>query len=181
MHPALRATAIVLGGALFVAVLASVLRAADGDLPEMIRSAGVWGPLLIVVLQASRPVTWLPGPVLTPLAGYLFGFWNGLLFSWLGGVLAVALGYALPRLVGVHRFRELAERRVPALLAGARKHPVKTVLIARVVPGVPANLVSYAAGVAGYRFPVYFGASIVGILPRLIIQTLIGAGLYALG
>ena len=55
------------------------------------------------------------------------------------------------------------------------------VLVARLVPGIPANLVSYAAGGAGLPLLPYFAASAIGVLPRLVLQTLIGTGLYALG
>ena len=179
-----RSVRILIIGALAVLVvvlLVFVVPEKATDLREMIDGAGAWGPLLVVLLQASRPVSWVPGTVLTPAAGYLFGFWQGLLLSWTGMMLAVGLGYVIPRLIGVDRCREIVERRAPGFLRRAEQHSGKTVFLARLVPGIPANLVSYAAGTVRYPVPRYLGGSAVGVLPRLILQTLIGTGLYALG
>jgi uncharacterized membrane protein YdjX (TVP38/TMEM64 family) len=165
-----------------VGALLSLLPRDALGLGEIVSAAGIWAPLLFLALQASRGLTWLPGNVLTPMGGYLFGAWEGALLSWLGIETASLLGYAVGRwLPGRGRLRERLARRLPGLLVRLEEGGWKGVLLARLVPGVPINAVSYAAGTLGVRPLPYLLASAAGVLPRLVVQTLIGAGAAALG
>jgi uncharacterized membrane protein YdjX (TVP38/TMEM64 family) len=169
-----------IAGLAAVAVLLLLLPRDLLRLEEIVSAAGIWAPLLFVALQASRGATWLPGNVLTPMGGYLFGIWAGTLLSWVGIGLATLLGYAMGRwLPGRDRLRARLARRLPRLLPRLEAEGWKGVLLARLVPGVPLNAVSYAAGAAGVRPLPYLLASAAGILPRLLVQTLIGAGAAA--
>jgi uncharacterized membrane protein YdjX (TVP38/TMEM64 family) len=140
----------------------------------MVQAAGFWGPALFLLLQASRSFTWLPGNVLTPIGGFLFGFWEGFALSWVGVILACASGYEAARWLGRGRLRRGLERHLPRLVGALEGHGGKGVLLGRLLPGIPLAPVSYAAGFAGMPRLVYLAGSAAGMFPRVILQTLVG-------
>ena len=145
---------------------------------EAVERAGFWAPLLYLCLQASRGVTWLPGSIVSPLGGILFGFWRGVLLAWIGVVAACLIAFALARWLRspdrsgpvARRFRRLEET------FGGRVW--LAVLVARLIPGIPFNATSYAAGATSIAWPPYLAASAAGVLPRMAVQVALGAGVY---
>ena len=68
---------------------------------ERIATAGVWGPLLIILLKASTLVVApLGGSPLYPLAGIAFGFWNGFLYTLIGDIFGAAIAFFISRWFG---------------------------------------------------------------------------------
>jgi uncharacterized membrane protein YdjX (TVP38/TMEM64 family) len=70
-------------------------------LHERIASAGLWGPLIIIVLKASTLVIApLGGAPLYPIAGVAFGFWKGFLYTFIGDILGAAIAFFISRWFG---------------------------------------------------------------------------------
>ena len=85
---------------------ATMLRA-GGDLRAWLMDFGPLAPLVYVLFYAAQILLApLPGNFLAVLAGYLFGFWNGLLLSLLGVTLGASLCVLIARRFG----RPLLER-----------------------------------------------------------------------
>ena len=55
------------------------------------------------------------------------------------------------------------------------------VLYARILPGVPYNLVNYGAGLTDIRLRVFAGATALGAAPRAFAYTALGGSLDDLG
>jgi uncharacterized membrane protein YdjX (TVP38/TMEM64 family) len=151
-----------------------------GDIPGIkayILSYGVWAPIIssaLMLLQA----------VISPLPAFLLTFANGLAFgAFWGGVLSVvsttvAAGacFLLARVIG----------RAPmeALLGGARladtdrwfaRWGAHAVLIARLIPFMSVDLISYAAGLTRMRLRPFMIATLIGILPSTFLYSYLGA------
>lgn len=178
---------IVLRWSLLLLLVAAVLALAYckpgwiDEARDWIHRAGPWAPALYIALQASRGVTWVPGGVLTPLGGVVFGFALGFLYTWIGLMLAAAVGFALVRWL---RWEWPDEGRVSATYDKLRRRAGRewgAVLLARLVPGVPFNVVSYLAGMTKLTWPAYLLATGVGLIPRMSLQVAIGAGLVSVG
>ncbi len=169
----LLALALILGGLYFF------FRIFDIDtVQSRIEEAGIWAPLILVVVKASTIVIApLSGGPLYPIGGALFGFWKGLGLLVLGDMLGGSIAFFLSRIFG----RSLAER-----LLGGQKNLVtealsmmssaRGFLLARLgfvtFPEVPA----YAAGLSRIPYVVFLSIyTAVGLVP-----TAITAGLGAL-
>lgn len=86
---------------------AASLLQAGGDLRAWLLGLGPLAPLVYVLFYAAQIlIAPLPGNLLAVLAGYLFGFWNGLLLSLIG----VSLGAGLCVLIARRFGRPLLER-----------------------------------------------------------------------
>jgi uncharacterized membrane protein YdjX (TVP38/TMEM64 family) len=139
------------------------------------------GPAGVLVLEAvvlAHVVTPYPTEVVDAVAGYVFGFWKGLLLVHAGWVVTGIITYfigahlgrpALLRLAGGHRV-ERAERLlerggIPALLAG------------RLIPLVPFSFFSAFAGAVRVPLWRYTWTTTLGYLPLTAFATLVGSRL----
>ena len=141
-----------------------------------IEGLGLIAPLLFMVLQASRPLTFLPGALITTSGGLLFGWGSGTLYSLLGTTAGACLAFwlstramdgTLPRKTGA-----LFEK-APLLKKCSSKFGV--LLVSRLLPFVPYNLVNYAAPTLRAGFPTFLLATFIGLLPKMIFYSSVGS------
>lgn len=134
------------------------------------------------VLQVVLSV--IPGQALQFVGGYLFGFLLGLLLSFIGIAIGSTLAYYIARFLGrdaVHLF--FGERKVTEMLdlMNSPKGLIVTFIIF-LIPGIPKDLCSYAAGLSNLKLRPYLIVSMIaripGMLGCLIIGQQVGVGGY---
>jgi uncharacterized membrane protein YdjX (TVP38/TMEM64 family) len=136
---------------------------------------GVWGPVAFVAGYAIATVAFVPGSLLTLAAGAIFGLGKGTALV----LVAATLGASAAFLVSRYAARGLVERR----LAGNERFAAidraigtegrKIVLLLRLSPVFPFNLLNYALGLTRVRFADYLVASI-GMLPGTLLYVYYG-------
>lgn len=158
-----------------VAALAVVTTAAvllrDGipDVRQTVKSAGLWAPVLFVLLQGMVTVTPVPRTVFTVAAGVLFGSVVGLLLTVAGTALAAVVAFWLVRLVGGRLAERHAHHRGVAWVRARLDHSgLLAVVSLRLIPAVPFSAMNYAAGLSGVRFAPYLLGTVLGVLPGTI-------------
>ncbi len=143
------------------------------DLRTLVARSGALGPAVYLVASAVLPLAWVPRLGLATIAGALFGGTVGAVLASVGGLLGVAVGYVVARLLGAawvadrpgaQRARDLVER-----------HGVPLVILGRVCPAIPCEAVSLACGVLDLSFGRYLGASAVAIVPTAALYAVMGA------
>ncbi len=145
-------------------------------LRDYILSFGLWAPIvsaLLMVLQALMLP--LPAFVITFANGLAFGaFWGGML-SLLSATLAAALSFWISRLLGRGPVEALVGGRS---LGSADRWFLRwgtyAVLIARLVPVVSFDVISYAAGLTRMRFWGFVLATAVGMAPATFVYAYLG-------
>ncbi len=156
---------------------AAILSRGDvAGLRDYILSFGAWAPIvsaLLMVLQALAAP--LPAFVLTFANGLAFGtLWGGVL-SLVSAALAAALSFWIARLLGRGPIEALVGR---AHLGAADRWFVRwgayAVLIARLVPVVSFDVISYAAGLTRMRFWRFMLATAVGMTPATFVYAYLG-------
>jgi len=141
-----------------------------------VESMGAWAPLASIGLMMFQAVIApLPAFVITFANAALFGWVWGAVLSWTGAMLGAALCYGLAWWFG----RGLVERMAPASAlrrfdALAARWGQWTVLVARLLPVVPFDPVSYAAGLARLGFVRFLIATGIGQIPATIAYSLAG-------
>ena len=87
-----------------ITILAIILLAGFvdiGSLKTWILKAGVWGPVVFILLKMSTIVfAPLSGSPLYPLVGLLFGFWPGILYVVIGDFLGYTISFWISRIFG---------------------------------------------------------------------------------
>jgi uncharacterized membrane protein YdjX (TVP38/TMEM64 family) len=140
-----------------------------------VQAQGALGPAVFVAGYAAAVVAFVPGSILTLAAGAIFGLGWGTLYV----LVAATLGSALAFLVARYVARGAVEQRLagnPKLAAidraiGAEGR--KIVLLLRLSPAFPFNVLNYALGLTRVRFADYLIAS-VGMLPGTLLYVYSG-------
>lgn len=139
---------------------------------EWLRSVGGawWAPLLFILLYTAFNLALIPGTILTLTAGAMWGWVVGGLWV----VAASGIGSVAPYLVAragsgpISRWMEARAGRLRRLL---EDEGFTTLLLLRLVPIVPYNVLNYAAGLAGIRPRDYVLATVIGTVPGIFIFT----------
>lgn len=133
--------------------------------------------LLIIAIQVVQVVICvLPGQPVQFAASYMFGVSVGFLLSITGAVIGTVISFYLAKLLGseaMHLF--FGEEKVKEYQR--RLNSGRGLLLAfliYLIPGVPKDLVSYAAGISEMRFRPFLLASAVGRSPGMLGSLLIG-------
>ena len=171
-----------LGGACFVAlIVGSVLlvppewwQGFESRIEEMNLLAalavfcGIYATALLILFP-----TWI-FPV---AAGALFGFGWGIV----AGIAALMIACAGAFLLSRHVVRSWVQRGArnsktfKALDHAVAKDPWKIVVLLRLAPVIPEGLKSYFLGLTRVKLETYLTASLVGLLPDLVIKVYLGA------
>lgn len=146
-------------------------------LRERIEELGVWGPVAMAAAYIPACLLFVPGSVLTLSAGFLFGVVTGAIAVSIGSTLGAAAAFLAGRFLA----RELIEARVaanPRFQAIDRAVGEKgflIVLLTRLSPVFPFNLLNYAYGLTRVGFRDYFLASWLGMLPGTLMYVYLGS------
>jgi uncharacterized membrane protein YdjX (TVP38/TMEM64 family) len=140
-----------------------------------VQAQGALGPAIFIAGYAAAVVAFVPGSLLTLAAGAIFGLGWGTLYV----LVAATLGASLAFLVARYAARGLVERKLansPKLVAidraiGAEGR--KIVLLLRLSPAFPFNVLNYALGLTRVRFADYLVASL-GMLPGTLLYVYSG-------
>ncbi|WP_233288879.1 TVP38/TMEM64 family protein [Kitasatospora sp. MBT63] len=165
-----------------LALLVAILAALAGSLllwdPAAVL-AGATGPWRLPVAIAAYAVgtlAFVPKPALNAAAGLLLGVGEGLTMAiaatTLGGVLAFWLGRALGR----DALRPFLRTKVLASLdRRLTEQGFRSVLLLRIVPGVPFQAANFGCAVSGVRFWPYTWATALGVAPGTAAYVVAGA------
>lgn len=163
---------------LVVAVVAFLLYRTGTDLLDVraaVRAAGLWAPLLFVLLQGMVTVTPVPRTVFTVAAGVLFGGVGGVLLAVAGTSLAAAVAFWLVRLVGGRFIRRHTDHRVMTWVrARLDRSGLLAMVSLRLIPAVPFSAMNYASALSGVRFAPYLVGTVLGVLPGTIGVVILG-------
>jgi uncharacterized membrane protein YdjX (TVP38/TMEM64 family) len=137
-----------------------------------------WAPLAFIALYTVFNLVLAPATALTLSAGVIWGWL-------LGGVWVLAastVGSAVPYLIGrsgSRRVERILRRRAERLHRMLESEGFLTLLLMRLIPIVPYNVLNYAAGVARIAPRDYFVATFVGTIPGIFIFTYLASALFA--
>jgi len=170
---------VVIGAIAVVVVLAvAVVALRDLRLPDVratVEGAGVWAPVLFVLLQGAITITPIPRTVFTVAAGVLFGSFTGVLLAVVGTTLAASIAYWLVRLAGGRFVERHAHRRGVSWVRERLDHSGLLAMVSlRLIPAVPFSVMNYASTLSGARFVPYVLATVIGVLPDTVSIVVLG-------
>jgi uncharacterized membrane protein YdjX (TVP38/TMEM64 family) len=136
-----------------------------------IAAAGLKAPLLFVGVQALQVVVFfIPGEIPQIAGGFLFGVWQGGLLSLAGITLGACFNFLMARLLGVPFVRALFQgkdvERVRRLAESGRAR--LTFFLLFLIPGIPKDILCYAAGLSSLSLGTFLLFSSLGRLPGII-------------
>ncbi|MBM4762971.1 TVP38/TMEM64 family protein [Bacillus sp. B15-48] len=134
--------------------------------------AAIVSALLMVFQSVIAP---LPAFVITFANGLLFGWFYGAILSWSSAMLGAVICFYIAKFLGRPVVEKIVTKKAldwwDQFFGKYGKH---SVFLARILPIVSFDLVSYAAGVTSIRFWQFFWATGLGQLPATILYSYLG-------
>ncbi|HEY9819980.1 MAG TPA: TVP38/TMEM64 family protein [Candidatus Sericytochromatia bacterium] len=143
---------------------------------EWIKDLGSIGAIAFIGLYIVSTVAFLPGSIVTLGGGVVFGVVLGSIYVFIGATLGaiaaflvgryLARGWVYKKIAGNDKFR--------AIDAAVAKEGFKIVVLTRLSPVFPFNLLNYAFGVTGVTLKDYI-LGFVGMIPGTIMYVYLGS------
>lgn len=160
-------------------VSAVVAMFATGDFSAVRDFMASYGPLaacvsfLLMVFQSVAAP--LPAFLITFANANLFGWWQGAILSWTSAMAGAAVCFWIARLLGRDAVERLTTKAGLAQIDRFfDRHGRLSVLIARLLPFISFDFVSYAAGLTSMSFGGFLVATGIGQLPATIVYSYVG-------
>jgi len=138
---------------------------------------GYWGPLVFIGLQIFQVLASpVPGELVGPIGGYVFGAFWASLYSTIGLALGSWINFFVARALG----RGFVERVIPAKALDKMDFAMEgkgmmVVFIGFLLPGFPKDYFSYFLGITAIGPRAFMGVSALARIPGTIALSLQGA------
>ncbi|WP_406129188.1 TVP38/TMEM64 family protein [Streptomyces sp. NBC_00989] len=145
----------------------------DGWPPQL---GGAMAALVFAAAYGLCSVAFVPRPLLNLAAGALFGSQLGTGAALAGTVLGAGISFGLGRVLGQDALRPLLRGRwLKAADGQLSRHGFRSMLAARLFPGLPFWGVNYCAAVSRMRWTPFLLATALGSIPNTAAYVVAGA------
>ncbi len=146
------------------------------DMKAFIAKYGPWAmavsALLMIFQSVAAP---LPAFFITLTNANLFGWWQGCILSWASSMAGAALCFWIARILGRDVVERICSRRgLESIEEFFDKYGKRCILVARLLPFISFDIVSYAAGLTAMGFWGFFIATGLGQLPACVVYSYVG-------
>ncbi len=144
---------------------------------QAIQGLGFWGYLVVIGTYVLAAVFFLPGSLVTLAAGFLFGLAAGSVVVSIGATLGAAAAFLTGRYLARDRIQQkiASNPKFHAIDRAVGREGFKIVLLTRLTPVFPYNVLNYAFGLTGVSFRSYILASWIGMIPGTVLYVYLGS------
>jgi len=141
-----------------------------------IEGLGVVGGIAFIAIYIVATIAFLPGSILTLGAGVVFGVVLGSVYVFIGATLGAIAAFLVGRYVARGWISQKIEgnQKFAAIDKAVAREGLKIVLLTRLSPIFPFNLLNYAFGITGVSLKDYALGSI-GMIPGTVMYVYIGS------
>jgi uncharacterized membrane protein YdjX (TVP38/TMEM64 family) len=143
---------------------------------DYILSFGIWAPIISFLLMVFQSlIAPLPAFIITFANAGLFGWWQGAILSWSSAMAGAALCFWIAKYFGRNAVAKVTSKgSLEKVDIFFDKYGNYAILIARLLPFVSFDIISYAAGLTSMSFWSFFWATGLGQLPATIVYSYVG-------
>ena len=141
---------------------------------EKYETVSIFVYIILQIVQVVISV--IPGQVFQMAAGYLYGFWPALIYAMTGAIAGTAISFMLAKLLGRDFLHIIfGEEKISYYIERLNSKRVYVIVfLIYLIPGIPKDMVSYAAGVSEIKFRPFIILSAVGRIPGMVGSLLMG-------
>ncbi len=141
---------------------------------ESFRAGGL--PILFVAMILQALAIPIPSEFVLICGGAAFGLLSGWLVGALGSVVAAFIGFYISRKGGrAVAIRFVGERGIEFADNWFNRWGVWAVLLGRIAPFIPFDVISYSAGLTKMKFRSFMIPTVIGTLPRALFYAFLGS------
>ncbi|MEE8540647.1 MAG: TVP38/TMEM64 family protein [Desulfobacterales bacterium] len=139
-------------------------------LGKFLEAAGIWAPLVYVLVYTVGVCLFIPGTLLTGLGAAIFGAYWGFAYVWVGAMMGAAAAFVIGRSLGREFAASLIGDKLKKYDDAIERNGFATVLYLRLVyfPFTPMN---FGMGLTRVRFSDYLLGTGLGIIVGTFIFT----------
>lgn len=157
--------------------LVGLFQSLDIDkIKEYILSFGMLAPLISFLLMVFQAILApLPAFLITFANAALFGWVYGAALSWASAMVGALLCFYIAQFLGRDVVEKLTSKMaLESVDAFFERHGVYAILIARLLPFISFDVVSYAAGLTSMKLRSFLVATGIGQLPATLVYSYVG-------
>lgn len=141
-----------------------------------ILSFGILAPLISFLLMVFQSlVAPLPAFLITFANAALFGWIYGAILSWFSAMIGAILCFYIAQYLGRDIVEKLTSKKaLEKVDLFFEKHGLNAILIARLLPFISFDIISYAAGLTKMGIKHFIVATAIGQLPATLIYSYVG-------
>jgi len=142
-----------------------------------VEGLGKLGPFVMIGGFVAVCIFSVPGAPLTLGCGFLFGTLEGTAIAAAGSTLGATAAFLIARFGGRRFIRAKVARKIRfrRLDRAARHHGFTIVLLTRISPFFPFNLLNYIYGLTSVSFRAYILATLIGVIPVSFLYVYVGS------
>ncbi|MDI6825680.1 MAG: VTT domain-containing protein [Candidatus Aenigmarchaeota archaeon] len=146
----------------------------EGFLNSFIRSYGSLGLLVVMIIQTI--IAPISSEVLLMFSGALgMRVLDIVIFGSLGMIIGSVIAFYIARVGGKPIITKLVRKKwIDALDGWIERNGMWAILLTRLIPVMPFDLISYTSGITGLKFKNYFLATVIGAFPRTFLLAIVG-------
>jgi uncharacterized membrane protein YdjX (TVP38/TMEM64 family) len=145
---------------------------------DYIQSFGALSALVYVIAYVLNTISVLP-PIapLSLTAGLAFGSLWGAILLMAAALIGTSATFMISKFFGRGLVEKILKGKFKNLDEKLQRNGFLTVLFFRLVPLVPYELLNYACGLSKIKFKDYFFATLLGLIPGVVVAAFFGGSL----
>lgn len=144
------------------------------EIKDYINSVGALAPVLYIIMFTFVPLTLFPDSILAIAGGMCFGLLWGSVYTIIGAMLGATLSFFIFRLIGRSIIKKMIKKDLGRLSNYIEEKGFFIVLMLRLIPLFPFDVISYSAGLSNIKYKDFLAATILGIIPGVFVFTNMG-------
>jgi uncharacterized membrane protein YdjX (TVP38/TMEM64 family) len=142
-----------------------------------IDSAGVWGPLVFILMDILIVIFLIPGVLITMGAGFVFGVIQGSIYIVLGTTIGAAISFTTSRYFFSERISRYftSHKKAQFLNQFLAADGWKIIFFLRLIPFFPFKLSNYLFGLTEFKMRDFVMGTFLGIWPITVFNVYIGS------
>ncbi|MBB6215516.1 putative membrane protein YdjX (TVP38/TMEM64 family) [Anaerosolibacter carboniphilus] len=144
------------------------------QIKEYVHSFGALAPIIYIIMFTIVPLTLFPDSVLAIAGGMCFGLFWGSIYTMIGALCGGTLSFYISRLIGKNFIKNILKKDLGELSSSIEEKGFFIILLLRLIPLFPYDIISYSAGLSNIRYRDFLLATIFGTIPGIIVFTNVG-------
>jgi len=140
-----------------------------------LKHAGIWAPIIYVVLYVVATTLMLPSTALNLSGGAIFGLWIGILWTSVGALLAAVVTFMFTRTIGRDMGKKRFAKQWQVMDAELCRGGLLYIFAIRLLPIIPNGVVNFSAGLTSISFKDYFIGTCLGTVPGILPFVMLGS------
>lgn len=145
------------------------------DIQVYVSSFGKLAPIVYIIMFALVPLTLFPDSILAIGGGIVFGLAKGYIYTVIGALIGASISFYISRKLGRNFVKKITNEKLDNIENIINSKGFFVVLILRLIPLFPFDIISYSAGLTSIKYKDFFMATIIGTVPGILVFTNIGA------